>query len=327
MNVLVVIVCYRAVDLTIDCLRSLRPEIETVPGTKVAVCENGTGGDAAVKLARAIEDEGWGEWVSLKVIHPNRGFAGGNNVILREAMAWPDPPRYFLLLNADTIVRPGALATLYGAAERTPDVAVVSPRLEWPDGEPQISCFRYINPVSELLESASTAPLDQMLQRLNIAVPVSDEPIEPEWTSFACALIPQLVMQDIGVLDEGYYLYFDDVDFCRRARQVGKRVLHVPAARVVHLRGRSNPVKSLTAQRKRRPDYWYASRARYYAKFHGRPGLLAANLCWMLGRSLSLAREWVGHKAPHTCEKEGLDIWRHWWRPLKPPTRAEATES
>ena len=117
MNLLVVIVCYRAAELTINCLRSLSAEICSLPGAKVAVCENGTGDESAKKLADAIQAEGWSDWVFLKVIHPNRGFAGGNNVILREAMAWPNPPRYFLLLNADTIVRPGALRLLLDAIE------------------------------------------------------------------------------------------------------------------------------------------------------------------------------------------------------------------
>lgn len=93
MNLLVVIVCYRAADLTIECLRSLAPEIESVPGVRVAVCENGTGGGAAARIDEAIRAEGWRDWVTLTEVSPNRGFAGGNNVILREAMGWEDPPQ------------------------------------------------------------------------------------------------------------------------------------------------------------------------------------------------------------------------------------------
>ena len=104
----------------------------------------------------------------------------------------------------------------------------------------------------------------------------------------------------------------------------GWAVLHWPAARVVHLRGRSNPVKSLTSQRKRRPAYWYASRARYYAKFYGRWGLWGANLLWTAGRSISLARELFGRKRPHTCAREWLDIWTNCWDPLRTSTPPEA---
>src|SRR4051794_20077335 len=100
MKLLVVIVSYRVTDLTIDCLRSLSGELDRVPGARVAVCENGTGGDAADRLRRAIAENGWGSWVDLTVVYPNRGFTGGNNVVIRPALESDDPPEYVLLLNA-----------------------------------------------------------------------------------------------------------------------------------------------------------------------------------------------------------------------------------
>ena len=318
-NLLIVIVCYRVADLTIDCLRSLSSQIHDVPGTKVAVCENGTGPESVRQLQEAIDRNGWSDWVMLEAISPNRGYTGGNNVILRDAMAWPTPPKYFMLLNADTIVRPGAVKRLWGAAEDHPGAGIVSPRLEWPDGTAQESCFRDLAPIDEVLAAARTGPLSKLVGRRQTAIPVSEAPLEPAWTSFACALIRREVFEQIGLLDPGYYLYFDDTDFCRRARAAGWRLLHWREARVVHLRGRSNPVKSLSAQLKRRPRYWYSSRARYYAKFYGRLGLVAANILWLLGRSISLARELLGNKEPHVCQREWLDIWTNWWDPLKMP--------
>ena len=85
MKLLVAIVSYRVTDLTIACLRSLSGEIGRVPGSWVAVCENGTGGDAAQQLRHAIDENGWGPWVALTVIYPNRGFTGGNNAVVRPA--------------------------------------------------------------------------------------------------------------------------------------------------------------------------------------------------------------------------------------------------
>ncbi|MCP6077385.1 hypothetical protein NL363_29260, partial [Klebsiella pneumoniae] len=86
MKLLVVIVSYRVTDLTIDCLRSLAGEVGRAEGTRVAVCENGTGGDAEDRLRAAIEGNGWGAWVDLTAIYPNRGFTGGNNAVIRPAM-------------------------------------------------------------------------------------------------------------------------------------------------------------------------------------------------------------------------------------------------
>ncbi len=86
MKLLVVIVNYRVAELTIDCLRSVAEEVGRVPDTQVAVCENGTGDDSAERIQKAIDDNGWREWCTLKAINPNLGFTGGNNVILRAAM-------------------------------------------------------------------------------------------------------------------------------------------------------------------------------------------------------------------------------------------------
>ena len=157
--------------------------------------------------------------------------------MLRAELATSDPSDYFLLLNADTIMRPGALASLLEAAEARPDVGIVSPRLEWPDGEGQPSCFRDWRPSDEFLIAARTGVFSELFGRSGIALPVLDSPAEVEWTSFACALIRWDVLQEVGVLDDGFFLYYDDPDYCRRARQAGWKVLHWPAARVVHLRG------------------------------------------------------------------------------------------
>ena len=318
-ELLVVIVCFRAADLTVDCLRSLAPEVAAVPGVRVAICENGTGPEAVAEIRGAIEREGWGAWTHLTTITPNRGFAGGNNAILRPVLAEPDPPPLFLLLNSDTIVRPGALRALLDAASRHPEAGVIGPRLEWPDGTPQESCFRDFRPLDAFVQAAGTGPVSRLFGRPSVALAVCDQPFACDWVSFACALIRQAVFEHVGVLDDHFYLYFDDPDFCRRARRAGWSVLHWPAARVVHLRGRSNPVKSLGAEKKRRPIYWYESRSRYYAKYYGRPGLWLANGLWWAGRSISWARERFGRRPPHVCEREWLDIWTNWRDPLRPP--------
>src|SRR3990172_4813257 len=116
-ELLIVILCYRVVDLTIDCLRSLASQIDDVPGTHVAVCENGSGPKTVLQLNDAIEQYGWGTWVTVTPVFPNCGFAGGNNVILQVSKS---QFKYFLLLNSDTIVRPGALRHLVDAAQRYP---------------------------------------------------------------------------------------------------------------------------------------------------------------------------------------------------------------
>ena len=199
-----------------------------------------------------------------------------------------------------------------------PSAGIISPRLEWPDETPQISCFRNRSPINELINSAQTGLITKILNKYDVPLPVSDTPLEVEWTSFACVLVRQEVIAKIGFMDEDYFMYFDDIDYCRRTREAGWKVIHYPIARIVHLRGGSGSVKKDIAKRKRPPAYLYASRSRYFAKFYGIFGLWLANILWLMGRSVSLFREIIERKEPQTCELEALDIWSHWLNPLKP---------
>ncbi|HXI88175.1 MAG TPA: glycosyltransferase family 2 protein [Parvularculaceae bacterium] len=310
MKLLVVITSYRAMDLTLACLQSLAGEAAANPGMKVGICDNGNEDDTAAFLNRAIVGNGWQDWAYVKTVFPNRGFSGGNNVILNDALNSGADYDYFLLLNADTIARPGTIKRLLETADSSPDIGIVGPRIESVDGGAQVSCFRYISPVSELIRSARTGPVTKLLKNWDVPIFPSERPVAPPWTSFCCALLRKEVVQQVGVLDEGYFLYFDDVDYCRSARNAGWGVLHQPEAVVVHYEGQSNPVVENTANRQRRPGYWYRSRSRYFRKFYGRTGLLAANLFWYGGWAISLSRELIGNKKPHLCEREWLDIWR-----------------
>lgn len=308
------IVNFRTPMMTISCLESVVPELSGYDPARVLVVDNCSGDGSAETIERAIAERGWDPMVQLVRAPTNGGFSAGNNIALKAMSA-----RRYLLLNSDTRVLPGAVATLMQAMDERPDVGLVSPRIEHEDGRPQNTCYRFRTPVTELLSAARTGLLTSVFPRHVSSMPVPKAPIEPDWTSFACCLIKGEVIDSVGLLDEGYFMYFDDLDYCRRARDACWKVLHRPDARVIHLRGRSGPVKRLTAERQRRPAYFYHSRNRYFAKFYGRAGLWTANVLWESGRAISLARELFRNKAPHTCRAEPLDIWANAWQPLAPP--------
>lgn len=310
----IVIVNYRTPALVVDCLTSLVSEIQ-VGRDRAIVVDNASGDDSVERIEAAIAHNQWSEWVQVLASPTNGGFSAGNNLGLQALDA-----DAYLLINSDTLVRPGALNALKQALQARSDAGIFGPRLEWPDGTPQISCFRHRSPWSEVIAAAATGLVTQLLKSFDVPLPVTDSPIEPDWISFACVLVRREVVEDIGLMDEGYFMYREDNDYCRRAQEAGWKILYWPAARVVHLRGGSGPVKAAISNRKRPPQYLYASRARYFAKFYGKTGLWAANLLWLTGRSLSFVRESVGRKAPHTCEREALDIWTNWWEPMKPPS-------
>jgi GT2 family glycosyltransferase len=235
----------------------------------------------------------------------NGGFAAGNNVGIRAVRA-----EAYLLLNSDTIVRPGALLTLYSTLMESSDRGLCSPRLECEDGEAQISCFRQHSPLSELIKGARTGLVTQALGRFNVPLGVQKHVSEVPWTSFACVMIKKSVFDAVGLIDEGFFMYYEDADFCREATRAGFKIVHDPSAHVVHLRGKSSPVKEATRLKKARPDYYYEARARYFRRAYGPLGALAANALWTMGRAMALPRELVGQKERHTVKREFRDNWR-----------------
>lgn len=309
----IVIINYRTPQLTIDCLHSLLPQVKNLSSSYVVIVDNNSLDNSVNLIQEAISLNNWQPWTSIITSKINGGFSYGNNLGIKAIKA-----DNYLLLNSDTIVRDNAIKILLETLEKYPQGGIFSPRLEWLDETPQISCFQDRSPINELINAAQTGIVTKILSKYDIPLPVSNKVIEVQWTSFACVLIRAEVIEKIGLMDEDYFMYFDDIDYCRRSREAGWKIIHYPFARVVHLRGGSGSVKKDLITRKRPPAYLYASRSRYFAKFYGIFGLWLANLLWLMGRSISLAREIIEQKSPQTCDLEAKDIWLNCYHPLKP---------
>jgi GT2 family glycosyltransferase len=309
MRLAVAILNYRTPALTAAALASLAGEIDGGRDRAIVV-DNGSGDDSVDRLRAVIAARGWASWAEVRPLAANGGFAHGMNQVLGRVDA-----EAYLLLNSDARLRPGAVAALLAALGSRPDAGVLGPCLVWPDDTPQVSCFRFPSLLSELERAAATGPVSRLLRRYEI-VRGRGAVGDPDWVSFACVLIRRETRARVGLLDEGYFMYSEDVDYCRRARGAGWRVAYVPAARAVHLRAGGAPWAP------RRPPYWFASRARYFAKFHGRRGLLAANLCWTAGCLVARAREALRGVRDRAPRESCRAIWRHSRRLLARRDRA-----
>jgi len=298
----VVIVNYKTSRLTIQCIESLLPQL----GDKdcIVVVDNDSGKNDSTVIKEFIENIIDKKNVDLIVAPRNGGFSYGNNIGIRAVEA-----EFYMLLNADTIVRDGCVAKLLSAMNGQKNCGMVSPRLEWPDGEPQISCFRFHSPAYEIIKTAGTSFITRLLKQYDVPIAISSLCTTPSWTSFACVVIKKEVLDKIGLLDEGYFMYYEDVDFCRRADVEGYEIINVPEAHVVHLRGQSSGLKKKQRESSRLPAYYYASRSRYYIKFYGYYGYLAANLLWYAGWCVSLFCRLLGRKRSiPNCQYR--DIWQ-----------------
>jgi hypothetical protein len=295
-QVLVVIVNYRTPTLTIDCLRSLDSEIKSLPGTKAIIVDNDSGERSAQQIESAIKTQGWSEWASVLAAEHNGGYAFGNNLAIRPAIASSHPPDYLFLLNPDTIVRPGALKTLVDFLEKHPQVGIAGSRLEDIDGTPQQSAFRFHTILSEFDLGLRLGIVSQVLAKWVIAPPVSEVACETDWVAGASMIIRRQVFESVGLMDEDYFMYYEEVDFCLQAKKAGWSCWYVPESRVVHLVGQSSGVTNPKTPAKRRPQYWFDSRRRYFLKNHGRLYATLADAFWLFGFTLWRGRNLIQKK-------------------------------
>ncbi|WP_413162419.1 glycosyltransferase family 2 protein [Capilliphycus salinus ALCB114379] len=286
MNILVVILNYRTPQLTINCLRSLIREVQSHPQTRVVAVDNCSGDGSVRQIQDAIKAEGWGNWASLLPLDYNGGYAFGNNAAIRPALQSSEPPDFVWLLNPDTEVRPGAMQALIDFLQTHPQMGIVGSRLEHPDGIPQRSAFRFQTLMSQFETGLRLGLITKILSRWMVAPPVSESACTTDWVAGASMMVRREVFEQIGLLDEGYFLYYEDEDFCLQAKRAGWNCGYEPQSRVIHLVGQSSGVTDTKITPKRRPQYWFDARHRYYVKNYGWLYAACVDAAWIVSLTL-----------------------------------------
>ncbi|HPV44360.1 MAG TPA: glycosyltransferase family 2 protein [Methylotenera sp.] len=285
----IITVNYRTADLVINSLRALDSQKDALGGGQVLIVDNASGDGSAERIASAIDSEGWGSWSSIMPMSKNGGFAYGNNIGFSKAFSSADHVDYLMLLNPDSVAREGAIEHLITFMEKHPEVGIAGSRLENEDGGIECSAHRFHSPISELLEGARLGILDRFLSNYEVTPPLCDEAHRCDWVSGSSMIIRREVIDEIGLMDEGFFLYFEEVDFFQRAAKAGWQTWYVPESVVMHIEGASTGIKST----KRRPAYWYNSRRRYLVKHYGISALVMADFLWSIGRLTFFMRRFL----------------------------------
>ncbi len=304
----VIVVSWNVRDLLRRCLHSLlqapgfhleaEPNVDTPPPPgrrlEIVVVDNGSS-DGSPGTIR-------GEFPGVRLVanQENRGFTAANNQGLTLSRG-----RWLLLLNPDTELVGAALSTMVEYMVSHPHVGALGPQLRYPDGSLQSSRRRFPTFATALVESTVVQewwPDNALLRRYYMA-DTPDDAIQPvDWVVGACLLVRHEVYQQVGGLDEGFFMYSEEMDWCRRIRSAGWDVVYLPTATVIHHEGKSSeqvaPVRHI---------HFQSSKVFYFRKHHGR--LQAEALRWFLLATYvyQLLREgvkWlVGHKRPLRAER------------------------
>jgi N-acetylglucosaminyl-diphospho-decaprenol L-rhamnosyltransferase len=222
----------------------------------------------------------------------NRGFPVANNQGIAAARG-----RYVLLLNPDTEVVGDALATMVAFADEHLDVGVVGPQLLDPDGSIQSSRRRFPTLATAFFESTWLQPYAprRLLDRYYVRDQPDDAVLDVDWVKGAALMARREAIERVGPMDERFFMYSEELEWCRRFRDAGWRVVYLPTAQVVHHEGKSSE-QVLPA----RHIHFQTSKVRYFRKYHGRVAagalrlFLLGNYVWQLG--IEGAKWLVGHR-------------------------------
>lgn len=324
MNTLAVIVVnYATPDLTIRCIDAIDAARADLPDLRLVVVDGASPDDSVARIGGAIAARQQGEWVTLLPLAVNGGFGFANNHGIAELARASDLPHAIALINPDAFVTPGALAAMLAVLAREQRAGAVGGLLIHEDGRPQSSAFRFPTLASEFCAGARTAALERLLR-----VPPSridlNEMGEVPWVTGAAVLFRTAALRDVGLFDEGFFLYYEETELMWRLRRGGWSIWHEPAARIVHAGGAATNIRDPETglpRRERLPGYWYDSRRRFVTLTRGRLYGLAFNLAWVAGRAFWKLRQRAAPRPETGALRATRDVISHGlW-----PTRRDAT--
>ncbi len=248
----VVIVNWNTCALLAECITAVEREAAAIPHD-IWVVDNGSSDDSVAMLRR--------DFPHVHVIESkvNLGFAGANNLAMQRSTG-----RYLLLLNTDAIVTPGSILALLELAERMPRAGIVGAHLLNPDGSFQASHTNFPTLWQEFLILSTIGRRLRGDWYPSHGAEADKGPQRVDYVEGACLLVRRDALEEVGGLDEGYFMYAEEVDWCKRMHAAGWEVWYQPAANIVHIGGAS----SANRKTSREADL-YRSRVRYFRIHHG----------------------------------------------------------
>jgi len=283
----IVIVSWNVCDLLRQCLRSIFANLQACE-IEVIVVDNASGDDSVEMVRTEFPD------VHIIANARNRGFPAANNQGITIAQG-----RYVFLLNPDTEVVDDALATMIAFADEHVDVAVIGPQLLNPDGSVQSSRRRLPTLATAVFESTWLTPYAprSVLRRYRMLDTPDEMTQDADWVDGAALMARRRAIEQIGPMDEGFFMYSEELDWCRRFGEGGWRVVYLPAARIVHHRGKSSEQVAAASH-----IHFQTSKVRYFSKYHGRfiAGMLRLFLLsnYVFQLALEGCKWLAGHRRP-----------------------------
>jgi GT2 family glycosyltransferase len=222
----IIIVNTNTRDLTVGCIRSIEKEAKDM-SMEVLLTDNGSTDGSVEAFQKILKEEFWKDKFTLILNDNNAGYAKANNQGVRKAKG-----KYILLLNNDTVVHKDSLQNLVKFAEETPNAGVIGSKLLNIDGTLQMSCFNFPTIKNAILEYyfGKKGLFDKF-------APKGNKPSTVDAVVGAAFLMTPKAVKEVGILDERYWAYFEDIDYCRQCWKHGLKVYYLPNSIITHYHG------------------------------------------------------------------------------------------
>jgi len=280
------VVNYRTANLVTTLIDSIRSCVYSVADFEVflVVIDNHSQDDSVDHVQRHIDSHDFRSWAKVIAAPKNGGFSYGNNIAWNYLVSLNC--EFIWLLNPDTCLLPGACEALIDCLSSDADAGIVGSYLQDPDGTGQIASFNLPTPSGELVNVCSLGFVRRLFPHKVIANSIPTKRMQVGWVAGASMMLKCDVIEKVGLMDEDYFLYFEEVDYCMAAQKSGATIYFEPNSRVVHHVGAATGISDGRKQASRRPNYWFESRRRFFQKNFGYGSAIIADLCWMMGYGL-----------------------------------------
>ena len=286
-RVLTIVLNYKTADMTLDSVAAARIAMEGIPGG-IIIVDNDSQDGSFEKISAHVAREGWDAEGRVRVVQAghNGGFGAGNNVGIRAGLADGSAPDYVYVLNSDAFPAPDAIRVLLDHLEATPEAGFAGSYIHGPEGDTHLTSFRFPSIASEFEGSIRFGLVSRLLKSHRVPIETPAQTTAVGWVAGASLMMRQSVLDEIGLFDETFFLYFEETDLCLRAARTGHRIDYVPASKVAHIGSVSTGMKEWKSM----PSYWYDSRWHYFSKNHGRAYASVATLAQLLGGAVNTLR-------------------------------------
>lgn len=310
-TVLTVLLNFRTADMTLKALEAAYRETAGIAGA-ITVVDNDSGDGSYEKIRDTVSARGWHDRVRVVASGNNGGFGAGNNVAIRLGLPDGSAPDFVYLLNSDAFPEPGSVQILLDAILAHPQCGFAGGYTFGEDGAYHNTAFRFPGILSEFESAAGTGPISFFLRRFIVAMPAPKQSMNVDWLAGASLMIRRKALDDIGLFDERFFLYFEETDLCLRARRAGWSARYVKESRIMHIGSVSTGMKNW----KRIPGYWFDSRLWYYTKNYGALYAALVTLAFVAGTVLLRTRQFLSGRRDNGPERFLGDLVSHALRSL-----------